>query len=92
MNAKERYPYPVAASGMTSAVCAHCGSPADSGFLTTTNGSGLFWAHDAPTLRLRPKGLEVLVGTGFGGSFSASLAATRCGHCGTLLVQLPKSK
>ncbi len=77
---------------MAAGKCGACGGPTDAGYLATSNGSGLFWAHDAPTLRLRPKGLEVLVGTGFGGNFSASLAATRCAHCGTLLVQLPKSK
>jgi len=72
--------------------CTVCGGPTESGYLATSNGSGLFWAHDAPTARLRPKGLEVLVGTGFGGTFSANLAGVRCPACGTLVVRLPKRK
>ena len=72
--------------------CTSCGGPTEPGYLTTSNGSGLFWAHDAPTSRLRPKGLEVLVGTGFGGTFSASLPGVRCASCGTLRLTLPKSK
>jgi hypothetical protein len=77
---------------MSAAKCGVCGGPTEAGYLTTSNGSGLFWAHDAPTSRLRPKGLEVLVGTGFGGNYSASLPAVRCAGCGTLLVRLAKGK
>jgi len=72
--------------------CGVCGGPADAGYLVTSNGSGLFWAHDAPTARLRPKGLEVLIGTGFGGTFSANLPGVRCAACGTLVLRLPKGK
>jgi hypothetical protein len=77
---------------MEAGKCATCGKPTDAGFLVTSNGSGLFWAHDAPNDRLRPKGLEVLVGTGFGGTFSAHLPGARCANCGTVLLQLPKPK
>ncbi len=77
---------------MAAAKCATCGGPLTSGYVTTSNGSGLFWAHDAPEARLRPKGLEVLVGTKFGGTFSASLPGQRCTACGTILLRLPKSK
>jgi len=77
---------------MGEAKCAVCGGPVEAGYLATSNGSGLFWAHDAPDARLRPKGLEVLVGTAFGGSFSANLPGTRCPRCGTVLVQLPKGR
>jgi hypothetical protein len=74
---------------MSSPVCASCGSPAEAGFLTTTNGSGLFWAHEASTSRLRPKGLEVVVGTGFTGAYSANLPGVRCTKCGTLTLKAP---
>jgi len=77
---------------MAAAKCTACGGPAEAGYLATSNGSGLFWAHDAPSSRLRPKGLEVLVGTGFGGTYSASLPGTRCPACGTLTLKLPKAK
>ncbi len=77
---------------MTAVTCPVCGKPAEAGFLSTSNGSGLFWAHDAPTARLRPNGLEVLVGTGFGGTFSASLPGVRCGSCGAVLLTGPKPK
>jgi len=76
---------------MAAEKCAVCGGPLDSGYVTTTNGSGLFWAHDAPAARLRPQGLEVLVGTRFGGTYSASLPASRCSACRTILLQLPTS-
>lgn len=72
--------------------CPVCGGAAEDGYLATSNGSGLFWAHDAPTARFRPKGLEVLVGTGFGVTFSASLPGVRCTHCGTLVLKLPKGR
>ena len=74
---------------MGAAKCTVCGGPTDAGYLATSNGSGLFWAHDAPSSRLRPKGLEVVVGTSFGGTFSASLPGARCPKCGTLTLRLP---
>ncbi len=77
---------------MDAVKCATCGQPADAGYLSTSNGSGLFWAHEAASARLRPKGLEVLVGTGFGGTYSANLPGVRCAHCGTVLLTLPKGK
>lgn len=77
---------------MGAATCTACGGPTEAGYLVTSNGSGLFWAHDAPSARLRPKGLEVLVGTGFGGTFSASLTGVRCPACGTLVLRIPKGK
>jgi len=77
---------------MGAAKCTACGGPTDEGFLVTSNGSGLFWAHDAPDARPRPGGLEVVVGTRFGGTFSAHLAGARCPACGTLTLRLPKSK
>ncbi len=70
--------------------CAVCGGPTETGFVTTTNGSGLFWSHEASTTRLRPKGLEVLVGTGFGGTYSANLPGSRCPACNTILLALLK--
>ncbi len=68
--------------------CATCGGPTEKGFISTTNGSGIYWAHDAATSRLRPKGLEVLVGTGFMGTYSANLPGARCPNCQTVLVRL----
>jgi hypothetical protein len=68
--------------------CATCGGPLESGFVSTSNGSGLFWSHEATASRLRPKGLEVLVPTGFGGTYSANLAGARCAHCQTVLLRL----
>lgn len=70
--------------------CAVCGGPTEAGFVATTNGSGLFWAHEASTARLRPKGLEVLVGTAFGGTYSANLPGARCPQCRTIVLSLPK--
>jgi hypothetical protein len=58
--------------------------------VATTNGSGLFWSHEAANSRLRPKGLEVLVGTSFGGTYSANLPGSRCPSCQTILLALPK--
>jgi len=72
--------------------CSVCGGPLEDGFLATTNGSGLFWAHQATSARFRPKGLEVIVGTGFGGTYSANLSGQRCGHCRTILLSLPDAK
>ena len=77
---------------MATAKCASCGGAVEAGYVTTSNGSGLFWAHDHPEARLRPSGLEVLVGTRFGGTFSASLPGERCPACGTILLRLPKAK
>jgi len=77
---------------MDAGKCAVCGGPTESGYVATSNGSGLFWAHDAPTARFRPKGLEVLVGTKFGGTFSANLPGVRCAGCGTILLHLPQGK
>ncbi len=77
---------------MTDARCAVCGGPVEAGFLATSNGSGLFWAHEALPSRFRPKGLEVLVGTGFGGTYSANLPGVRCRGCGTLQLKIPTSK
>ena len=68
--------------------CAVCGGPLDAGYVTTSNGSGLLWAHDHPSSRLRPNGLEVLVPTGFGGNYSASLPGLRCASCQTILLAL----
>jgi DNA-directed RNA polymerase subunit RPC12/RpoP len=70
--------------------CSTCGGAVEPGFVTTTNGSGLFWAHEGTDFRLRPKGLEVLVPTGFGGTYSANLPGIRCPACRTILLNLPK--
>ena len=72
--------------------CAVCGGPLDAGFVATSNGSGLYWSHEALPTRLRPKGLEVLVGTAFGGNFSANLPGLRCAHCNTILLSLGARK
>jgi hypothetical protein len=74
---------------MPDARCAVCGGPLESGYVTTSNGSGLFWAKDSEASRLRPKGLEVLVGTRFGGTYSANLGGARCAACRTILLTLP---
>jgi hypothetical protein len=70
--------------------CSKCGGELESGFLATSNGSGLFWSHEASASRLRPEGLEVLVGTGFGGTYSANLPGTRCHGCGSIELHGPK--
>ena len=77
---------------MSGEKCAVCGGPLEAGFVATTNGSGLFWSHEASPARFRPQGLEVLVGTGFGGTYSANLAGLRCPHCHTILLSLPTGK
>jgi len=74
---------------MTGGKCATCGGPLEAGFVATTNGSGLFWSQQASSTRFRPKGLEVLVGTGFSGTYSANLSGQRCPHCKTILLSLP---
>jgi len=68
--------------------CATCGGPVEGGFVTTSNGSGIYWSHEAAPSRLRPKGLEVLVPTGFMGTYSANLPGVRCPHCQTVLLRL----
>jgi hypothetical protein len=73
---------------MSNAKCSVCGGPLESGFVTTTNGSGLFWAHQSASTRFRPKGLEVLVGTQFGGTYSANLPGQRCPKCQTILLSV----
>lgn len=75
---------------MAAATCSACGGPLEAGFVVTTNGSGLFWSHELASARLRPKGLEVLVPTGFGGTYSANLPGERCAKCRTVLLHLPK--
>jgi len=77
---------------MPGSSCAVCWGPLEAGFVSTSNGSGLYWSHDASSSRFRPKGLEVLVGTGFGGTYSANLAGARCPKCNTILLTLGPSK
>jgi len=77
---------------MAEGACSVCGGPVESGFVATTNGSGLYWAREASSVRTRPKGLEVLVGTGFQGSYSANLPGVRCPNCRSILLSLPKTK
>lgn len=69
--------------------CPECGGPLESGFLATTNGSGLFWSHHGDASRLRPHDLEVLVPTGFGGTYSANLPSERCPNCKRIFARLP---
>jgi hypothetical protein len=73
---------------MADSKCATCGGPTEAGFLCTTNGSGLFWSHDGSPRRLRPDGLEIVVPTGFMGTYSANVPGDRCRACGTVLVRL----
>ncbi len=68
--------------------CTNCAGDLESGFLATTNGSGLFWSKEALTTRLRPAGLEVLVPTRFHGTYSANAPAQRCRACGTITLQV----
>jgi len=77
---------------MSGEKCAVCGGPLEAGFVATTNGSGLFWSHQSTSTRFRPKGLEVLVGTGFGGTYSANLPGLRCAQCHTILLSFPPGK
>jgi hypothetical protein len=77
---------------MPESKCAACGSPLEPGFVATSNGSGLFWAHEATATRFRPTGLEVLVGTRFGGAYSANLPGLRCAKCNTVLLDLGRPK
>jgi hypothetical protein len=66
--------------------CPACGGDLESGFVSTSNGSGLFWSHSDQSTRLRPSGLEVLVPTGFMGMYSANLPGLMCRTCGTISV------
>ena len=66
--------------------CAKCGGDVEAGFVATTNGSGLFWARDSASSRVRPVGLEVLVPTGFHATYSANAPALRCRACGTITL------
>jgi Domain of unknown function (DUF6487) len=75
---------------MPESKCTVCDGPLEAGYVTSTNGSGLFWSHEKTDSRFRPTGLEVLVPTGFGGTYSANLAGQRCPHCKTVLLSLPK--
>jgi len=59
------------------------------GFVATSNGSGMFWSHEGSPARLRPTGLEVLVPTGFGGTYSANLPAERCRACKRIFAHTP---
>ena len=79
-------------SRMPNSKCPVCGGPLEAGFVATTNGSGLFWSQQSTSTRFRPKGLEVLVGTGFGGTYSANLPGQRCAKCHTILLSLPEGK
>ena len=74
---------------MTATNCSVCGGPLEHGFVATTNGSGLFWSREAHEARVRPKGLEVLVGTRFAGTYSANLPGLRCPKCRTIVLKLP---
>jgi Domain of unknown function (DUF6487) len=74
---------------MVDSKCSVCGGPLEAGFVATTNGSGLFWTHESAESRFRPKGLEVLVGTRFAGTYSANLPGQRCPTCRTILLSLP---
>ncbi|MFZ0829861.1 MAG: PF20097 family protein [Thermoplasmata archaeon] len=67
--------------------CATCGGPLESGYVTTTNGSGLFWAKESSDTRIRPDGLEVLVPTRFHGTYSANAQGLRCKTCNTILIR-----
>ena len=68
--------------------CPKCGGPLQAGFVATSNGSGLFWSHHPEASRFRPTDLEVLVPTGFGGTYSANIPGERCPSCGTILLHL----
>lgn len=68
--------------------CATCGGPLESGYVTTTNGSGLYWAKESSETRVRPDGLEVLVPTRFLGTYSANAQGLRCKACSTILIRV----
>jgi hypothetical protein len=67
--------------------CPNCQTTLEDGFLSTSNGSGIFWAHHAEANRLRPHDLEVLAPTRFMGTYSANLAGGRCPACGTVVLE-----
>ncbi|MCI4373502.1 MAG: hypothetical protein L3K02_07675 [Thermoplasmata archaeon] len=75
---------------MVDSKCGVCAGVLEPGFVVTTNGSGLLWSLERADSRLRPTGLEVLVPTGFGGTYSANLPGLRCRTCKTITVSLPK--
>jgi hypothetical protein len=77
---------------MVDNTCPNCGGALEAGFISTSNGSGLFWSHQAESMRLRPKDQEVLVPTKFGGTYSANLPGDRCRACATILVRTPAKK
>jgi hypothetical protein len=64
----------------------------EAGYVVSTNGSGMFWSHHETQSRLRTGDLEVLVPTGWMGTYSANLAGSRCRACGTILLTSPKSR
>ena len=69
--------------------CPQCGGPLEAGYLSTSNGSGLFWSHQSEAARLRPHDMEVVVPTGFGGTYSANLASERCLSCKRIYARMP---
>jgi Domain of unknown function (DUF6487) len=73
---------------MVETKCPTCGGPLESGFVSSSNGSGLFWSHGSESTRLRPTDLEVLVPTGFMGTYSANVAGERCRKCQTIQLHL----
>jgi hypothetical protein len=75
---------------MSEEKCSDCGAALDRGFLSTTNGSGLYWSHESASTRLRPVGLEVIVPTGFSGTYSANIPGTRCSGCGAIHLRPKK--
>ncbi len=75
---------------MSDPKCSVCGGALEAGYVVTTNGSGLLWSREKADSRLRPSGLEVLVPTGFGGTYSAHLPGLRCPACRTITLSLPK--
>jgi hypothetical protein len=87
--ATDRYPHAGGSQGIQAMGerCTNCGAEAEVGFLSTSNGSGLFWSHSKAKSRLRPHDMEVVVPTEFGGTFSANLPGTRCPSCGTIALK-----
>lgn len=77
---------------MAASPCPKCGKPTEPGFVATSNGSGLFWSHTGEATRPRPTDLEVLVPTGFMGTYSANLPGRMCRNCGTIDVLFRVSK
>ncbi len=69
--------------------CPFCSGPMETGFLSTSNGSGLFWSRIGAATRLRPRDMEVVVPTGFSGMFSANLKAERCPRCRKIVSAWP---